>query len=227
MASQFAEALQTSGGNTNVASEKVTDLIDERNELRSQLESREEQIKTLNETISELRSTLEQRPDIDQRAVEAVEILAQEFDVGNGENTALRRKLKNARERIQELEDEVERAGVDTPDEYDEFVEDEYVQDAINDAKQNTGASPRYVKGVVAGILQRGGPASRQEIADDLDIETTHHIGTAMQALEDRNIISRSGSGADEVADFAFESVETVHERQARQRRTEKIIKDL
>lgn len=227
MASQFAEAMQTSGGNGDVASEKVDELIDERNELRSRLEEREEHIEELEQTITELREDLNQRPDLDERAVEAVEILAEEFGVADGENDALRRKLKSARERIQELEEETEGVGVEAPDEYDGFVEDEYVQDAIEDAKENSDASQRYVKGVIAGILQRGGPVSRREVADDLGIETTHHIRTAMKALEDRDIVARSGSGDDETADFAFDSVEKVHERQARQRRTEKMMEEL
>jgi len=227
MASQFAEAMQSSGDDTNAASEKVDELIDERNNLRSKLGDREERIEELEATVSDLQEELKQRPDIGERAAEAVEVLAEEFGVGGGENEALRRKLKTARERIDELESETKNPGVAAPDEYDEFIEDEYVQDAIEDAKENSDASPRYVKGVVAGILQRGGPASRREIADDLGIETTHHIRQAMKALEDRDVVTRSGSGDDEAADFAFDSVEKVHERQARQRRTEQVMEEL
>jgi predicted nucleic acid-binding Zn-ribbon protein len=226
MASQFAEAMQSSGG-TNAASEKVDELIDERNELRSKLAGREERIEELKATVSDLREELKQRPDIGERAAEAVEVLADEFGVGGSENEVLRRKLQTARERIDELESEDQKTDVAAPDEYDEFVEDEFVQDAIEDAKENSGASPRYVKGVVAGILQRGGPASRREIADDLGIETTHHIRKAMKALEDRDVVARSGSGDDEAADFAFDSVKKVHERQARQRRTEQVMGEL
>jgi predicted RNase H-like nuclease (RuvC/YqgF family) len=227
MASQFAEAMQSSGDDTNAASEKVDELIDERNELRSKLGDREERIEELEATVTDLQEELKQRPDIGERAAEAVEVLAEEFGVGGGENEALRRKLKTARERIDELESETKNPGVAAPDEYDEFVEDEYVQDAIEDAKENSDASPRYVKGVVAGILQRGGAASRREIADDLGIETTHHIRQAMKALEDRDVVTRSGSGNDEAADFAFDSVEKAHERQARQRRTEQMMEEL
>ncbi|MFC6809759.1 helicase HerA domain-containing protein [Natrialbaceae archaeon GCM10025810] len=227
MASQFAEAMQSSGDDTNAASEKVDELIDERNDLRSKLGDREERIEKLEATVSDLQEQLKQRPDIGERAAEAVEVLAEEFGVGGGENEALRRKLKTARERIDKLESETQKPSVAAPDEYDEFVEDEYVKDAIEDAKENSDASKRYVRGVVAGILQRGGPASRREIADDLGIETTHHIRQAMNALEDRDVVTRSGSGDDETADFAFSLVEKVHERQARQRRTEQVMEEL
>ncbi|UIP01725.1 DUF87 domain-containing protein (plasmid) [Halobaculum sp. CBA1158] len=225
MASQFAEAMQSSGGNGDVASEKVDELIDERNELRSKLQDREQRVSELEKQVTDLKRELSERPKIGERAVEAVEVLAEEFGVGGEDAEALRRKLKTARERINELENSDHT--VTAPDEYDEFVDDEYVQDAIDDAKENSDASPRYVKGVVAGILQRGGPASRAEIADDLGIETTDHIRTAMKALEDRDVVSRSGSGDDETADFAFDSVEKVHEQQARQRRTEEVMDSL
>jgi cell division protein FtsB len=102
MASQFAEAMQASGGNGDVASEKVDELIAERNQLQSKLEARDERIDELETTVADLRDDLAQRPDIGERAAEAVEVLAEEFGVGDDET--LRRKLKNARERIEELE---------------------------------------------------------------------------------------------------------------------------
>lgn len=104
MASQFAEAMQTSGGNGDVASEKVDELIDERNALRSELEDREERVAELEAEVSDLQSELSERPEIGERAVEAVGVLAEEFGVGSEGDEALRRKLKKAREHIDELE---------------------------------------------------------------------------------------------------------------------------
>ena len=195
--------------------------------LESELEQRDERIDQLESDLQDAQQELQQRPNIDERAVEAVEVLADEFGV-NGEDTeSLRRKLKSARERIDELESEPQEGELTAPDEYDDFVEDEFVQNAIENAKNNSDATPRYVKGVVAGILQRGDAASRRDIADDLDIETPYHIGEAMEALAERDVVIRSGSGENERADFAFESVEKIHERQARQQRTEDIMEQL
>jgi len=106
LAQQMAEGLQAGGGNGDVASEKVDELVEERNELRSKVESREDRIDELESQVDELQHELEQRPEIGERTVEAVEVLADEFDVADGDNDALRRKLKSARERIQELEEE-------------------------------------------------------------------------------------------------------------------------
>lgn len=106
LAQQMAEGLQAGGGNGDVASEKVDELVEERNELRSKVESREGRIDELESQVDELQHELEQRPEIGERTVEAVEVLADEFDFADGDNDALRRKLKSARERIQELEEE-------------------------------------------------------------------------------------------------------------------------
>jgi len=109
LAQQMAEGLQSSGGNGDVASEKVDELIEDRNELRSKLEDREDRIDELEGQVEDLQHELAQRPDISERAVEAVEVLAGEFDVADGDNEALRRKLKKARERVVELESESSR----------------------------------------------------------------------------------------------------------------------
>jgi len=227
MASQFAEAMQSSGGNGDVASEKVDELIDERNQLQTTLEGREERIEELEAEVADLEKELSQRPEIGERAIEAAEVLAEEFGVGDEDEEVLRKKLANARERINDLEKQAQNAGVDAPDEYDEFVDDAYVREAIEEAKADDDATKRYVKGVIAGILQRGGAASRKQIADDLGIQTHGHIGKAMKALEKRDVITTTGTGASEKADFAFDRIEKVHERQARQQRTEEVMSEL
>ncbi len=104
LAQQMTEGLQKSGGNGDVASETVDELVAERNHLRSKLKDKDDRISQLATEVRDLRNELEQRPEIGERAVEAVEVLAKEFDVTDGDNEALRRKLRNARERIEALE---------------------------------------------------------------------------------------------------------------------------
>lgn len=227
LAQQMAEGLQATDETSTVASETVDELVDERNALRSQMEERDARIKDLEQQIADLEryeARIEQLDAINpDDAEEALERLAAALGMdvdGNAEKW--RRKYQQAHERVQALE--AQETEVTAPDEYDGFVEDEDVRAAIEDATANSDASPRYVKGVVAGILQRGGSASRREIADDLGIETTHHIHTAMQALEERNVVTVSGAGDEETADFAFEHIDALHERQARQRRTEEVM---
>lgn len=104
LAQQMAEGLRASGGNGDVASETVDELVEERTRLRSVLEDREGRINELETEVGDLQHELEQRPDIGERAMEAVEVLADEFGVADGGNQTLRRKLKIARERIEKLE---------------------------------------------------------------------------------------------------------------------------
>ena len=48
---------------------------------------------------------------------------------------------------------------------YQEFVDDPAVQDAIDEAKEQCSASPRYVKGVVAATIEEGGAVDYETIA--------------------------------------------------------------
>lgn len=106
LAQSMTEALQAGEGSGEVASEKVDELIDERNQLRSELDERERQISELKEQVEALEHELDERPEISERATEAVEVLSEEFAIGGAESETLRRKLKNARERIETLENQ-------------------------------------------------------------------------------------------------------------------------
>jgi predicted nucleic acid-binding Zn-ribbon protein len=107
LAEQFAEGLQASGGATEVTQEKVSDLVDEKNELERELEAVREEREELQQRVADLQSELEKRPALDdvETAREATERLAEAFGVtGDGEAQRLREKLQRARDRIDELE---------------------------------------------------------------------------------------------------------------------------
>jgi hypothetical protein len=109
MADKFAEAMTKRAESSDSAGDppdQFREVVEERNDLRVAVEDREERIAELETRVEELQRELKQRPDIGKRAVEAVDVLADEFGVADGDNEALRRKLKNARERITELEDQ-------------------------------------------------------------------------------------------------------------------------
>ena len=218
----MAEAFQgggvDNGRESGVGQTKVDEPIEERNELRSKLENSQSRVDTLETKLEALEAI-----NLDE-ATEAVTRLQDALGIDAGEDVAKwRRKAKQERERRKKAEADAQ--PVVAPDEYDEFVDDEYVREAIGQAKDD--ATPRYVKGVVAAILQRGGPVSRQTVADDLGIQSPHHIVKAMKELDKRGVVTRSGSGTDEEADFAFDRVGEIHERQARQRRTEEAMEGL
>lgn len=103
LAQQMAEGLQATGGSG--ATEKVNQLVEDRNQLRSSLEQEQEKTQALFDKVEGLEEELGKRPDISERAGEAVQVLAEEFHITGGDGS-LRRKLKKARERIEELERE-------------------------------------------------------------------------------------------------------------------------
>jgi cell division protein FtsB len=103
MASQFADAMQSTG-DSSAASEKVDELIDERNRLQSDLDDAEARIEDLQAEVERLESDLAQRPDISERAFEAVEVLTEEFELHGGESSKWKQKYQRAQERIEELE---------------------------------------------------------------------------------------------------------------------------
>jgi threonine synthase len=102
-------------------------------------------------------------------------------------------------------------AGDVIPDDYKAFVEHEYVQQQIQAAKNTDNVTPRYVEGVVKLILQRGGEVTRQSVADDMGISTPGNIGKAMRALADHSVITLSGTGKKQTADFDFEKAQRQH----------------
>ncbi|WP_049895741.1 helicase HerA domain-containing protein [Halopiger xanaduensis] len=224
MAEQFTQAmLQQGGGNGDDApTEKVNELVAEKNRLERELSEREDRIDALESEVESLRSELADRPTVDdlETAREATERLADAFGLETGDDgDKWRRKYEAAQDRIAELEDQT---AVDMPDDYEAFVDDDYVQEAIEEAKDE--GSPKYTCAVVAGILRRGGPTTRQEIARDIDIQSDSNIEKGIKPLANRGIVTTDGSGPDKEVDFDLENVREIHERQARKERTEELM---
>jgi len=242
LAKQMAESLKHTGDADadEVASEQVDELVEERNALEQRVADREADIEQLRDRVAELEEyehRVEQLDALDlDEAEEAVQRLATSLGLeADGDSEKWRSKYQRAKERAEELEqraEELEAAAkqsdpaVTAPDEYDEFTDDEWVQEAIDDAMSEANVTPRYVKGVVASVRLRGGPASRREVANDLGVDTTDHVRAAMKALEERGVVERAGSGDDETADFAFDNLERIHEQQARRQRVEQEMEE-
>jgi DNA repair exonuclease SbcCD ATPase subunit len=109
MAQQFTEAMMQSEGGDGATSEKVDELVEERNELRRDLESRDDRIEALEQRVSELQRYEERVEQLDAldigEAEEALERLQEALNIAaDGEAAKYREKLQNARARIEELE---------------------------------------------------------------------------------------------------------------------------
>ncbi|WP_238717536.1 hypothetical protein [Natronorubrum halophilum] len=223
-ATQMADALSNHGADTEAdTSAPVSEVIEEKNRLERDLEAREDRIADLEREVESLREELADRPTLEdfETAREATERLADAFGVGtDGESGKWKRKFEAAQERIDELE--ATQPTVDVPDDYESFVDDEYVQEVIDEAKDE--GSPRYVRAVVASILRRGGPVPREEIARDIDIKSDTNIEKGIKPLADRGIVTTDGTGPGKTIDFDLENVQVIHEQQARKERTEELM---
>ena len=137
-------------------------------------------------------------------------------------------------ERISELEAENERLrarleeadGVTVPTDYQDFVNEDVVQEAIEEAKEKSNASQRYVKGVVAAIIQEGGPVDYQTVADRLGVSDTSNISKAASTLEALGVLERVQQSPARV-DFDLEGIAKIKEQQQRRRQAEAVMDDL
>lgn len=114
LAQQMVEGLQKTGNGGAVAEEKVDELIEERNDLRDRVDEREERIQRLETRISELEEYEERIERLDalnlEEAEEAVHRLADSLGLDvDGDDDRLREQLRNAREKIETLEQRPER----------------------------------------------------------------------------------------------------------------------
>jgi len=96
------------------------EVIEEKNARIAELEAENDELQAtvddLRQEVNGLRSKLDGRPEIGERAVEAVEVLASEFGVADGDTDVLQRKLKRARERIKKLEEKQDAPSPDVLD---------------------------------------------------------------------------------------------------------------
>jgi hypothetical protein len=167
-------------------------LREENKKLRSRVEELEEaanqaeRLESLNENIDEVAEAY-------TRMGEALGLEPQQEEADR-----LRQRIESLQETVGELrEKEDTDSKLDTEAEitaYREFLEDEAVQDAINAAKTDA-SSPRYVEGVITAIMAENQPVTYDEIADELDINSTGHVASAVNALYERDIVTKSKDG--------------------------------
>ncbi|MFC7044611.1 hypothetical protein ACFQH6_03540 [Halobacteriaceae archaeon GCM10025711] len=137
-------------------------------------------------------------------------------------------RLKQRIESLQEENEELRQQStvMDSESlEYQEFVENDAVQAQIKVAKQEA-TSPRYVKGVIASILHTGGPVTYDDIADELDISTTSHVATAVNALNDRGVVTKSKRGRQTVVDLNKGNLPEIRQAALRREKTKELMSD-
>jgi predicted transcriptional regulator len=162
-------------------------------------------------------------------AEEAVVRLAEALQVGLGSDEKLRDRIRRQREQIEELKARLrkdEDTQVSQKPELESFLSDEDVRAQIEEAKKEA-SSPRYVKGVIATLLQAEGGVSYEEIAQHLGLETTSHVGTAVNALSDRGIIRKEKNGRQSIVFLNLDGLHEIRKTARRRRQTERLIDQL
>jgi regulator of replication initiation timing len=149
----------------------------------------------------------------------------------------LRAELANAQERIQDLETEnkrlrqrAERSEVEPLEplaSYEEFLEDDDVQNVIKEAKQADKSSPRYIKGVIAAIVDEGGWVGYEQIAKRLGLKRTNEISSAATLLESYGVVEKEKRSGEMHVDLNVDGLNEIREAAARRRKTEQLMEEL
>jgi len=248
-AQQMASALQQggSGGESEGVPEDFEAQLEAKNEtirdLESSLTDVREDRDQLQARVDDLAAEVERLQGIEERVEQAERIeetLAQVREVvgadapdhstgaADSDIADLESKLEARDERIRELEARLEDAdgGVAVPTDYEDFVREDIVQTTIEEAKEKTSASPRYVKGVVATILEAGGPVNYETVAEMLGVKTTSDVSKAASTLEALGVVERVQQSPAEV-DFDLDGVAEIKEQARRREQAESVMEGL
>lgn len=121
-----------------------------------------------------------------------------EVDVARPEAVEHEPVDEDIQERVEQLDAENERLRpqVDTEiDEqlqsYEDFLQLDIVREEIEAAKEASNVTPRYVKGILAGIIQENGPVSYDTVAERVGVSDTSNISKAASELERRKIVEK------------------------------------
>jgi len=149
----------------------------------------------------------------------------------------LRAELATARERITDLEAENERLceqaeradgePLEPLASYQEFLEDDDVQDVIEEAKQADKSSPRYIKGVIAAVVDEGGWVGYEQIAERLGLKRTNEISSAATLLESYGVVEKEKRNGEMHVDLNVDGLNEIREAAARRRKTEELMETL
>jgi len=234
------EQMQSGGGPDAEVAEQVSELknrlkdTEEKNNAQAyEISALKNDVLEREEEIERLEARLAETKDLEEFRDEFL-TLAERFgaDVETPETPAADPEVvKNLKGRVDELETErdqlkarLERADgdVDVPTDYEDFLTDAVVQEQIEESKSTDKTSPRYVKGVLATILEEQGPVTREEVGERLGISNLAHVSTAANVLVTRKVLKEADtSGRKKAWDLNIDGIREVKEAKAKRERTE------
>jgi len=212
--------------------DRIDTIRDERDSLKTKLTEVREARNDLQIRVKELNNELQQATQAadDLEAVrEHLQLAAEAAGVtGN-----LPQDKAELHDRIVELEDANEElrnklanqdSDVIVDGDYFDFIEQPPVQEAIADAKDESLASPSYVRGVIAAIIENDGPVTYADVADRLDLSGTTNVSKAVSTLDDFNIVSVDKTTSPYIVDLNVGGLEDTIVTKKRQERTSDVM---
>jgi len=253
----FVDAAQSSGDSGLEAeqqelleekNETIAEFRERVDDLEARLEDVQEERDDLEAEVERLRGVeerIEQAEQIEEQLERAREVLGVEVrdSAAAGELEAseeiqdLRAELANAQERIQDLEAENKRLQeraersegepLEPLASYEEFLEDDDVQNVIKEAKQADKSSQRYIKGVIAAVVDEGGWVGYEQIAERLGLKRTNEISSAATLLESYGVVEKEKRSGEMHVDLNVDGLNEIREAAARRRKTEQLMEEL
>ena len=247
---RIASALENVGSNGQVSSElkkeveELESIKQEKRKLENELEEKTERIEDLQEELSQKEDKID---DLEAELSEKKEIEVVEEEIESNARSILRQigasdpevdeakeQINNLKEKIRDLEDQKERLkqrdpeeGIEELENYQECRNQDAVEKEIEDAKEESRASQRYIKGVIAGIIRNGGWVSYEEIAQNLDVSTTTDVSKAASTLANRKIIKKERRDDGTYVDLNLDGLNQIRKAAREREKTQELMEDL
>jgi prefoldin subunit 5 len=209
--------------------EDVDDLQDEVGRLES-YRDRVDQAEEIEEQLTEIEAWFASAPGpLRSTAEDADEMFADVGESGVDVDEDLREELEQLREENERLREKAEASdgALEPLADYESFLDDAAVKEAIDKAKQVDRTSPRYIKGVIATIVDAGGIVSYDDVAQRLDLSTTGEVSKAASVLEARKIVEKEQRDDGMHIDLNVDGLNDVREAAARREKTEELMEEL
>jgi predicted nuclease with TOPRIM domain len=212
--------------------DRIDTIRDERDSLKTKLTEVREARNDLQIRVKELNNELQQAT----QAADDLEVVREHLQLAAeaaGVTGDLPQDKAELHDRIVELEDANEElrnklanqdSDVIVDGDYFDFIEQPPVQEAIADAKDESLASPSYVRGVIAAIIENDGPVTYADVADRLDLSGTTNVSKAVSTLDDFNIVSVDKTTSPYIVDLNVGGLEDTSVTKKRQERTSDVM---
>lgn len=109
----------------------------------------------------------------------------------------------------------------------EDFLGLDVVEAEIEAAKEEGGASQRYVKGVLAAIINESGAVDYDTVAERLGVSTTTDVSKAASELERRKIVEKEKRDGSTYVDLNTTGIEAIRQAAAEREKTEELMEEL